>query len=216
MSGRARFTKTRASPSRTPKNNGSAIDALGHRVDDDLQAGDVRLTMGGEPTFVSIDDRDGAGMEHGRPRAEQARAGGRAAAPAARSLCAGRLLHFGQGKWYPGESLPRWALGCYWRKDGVPSGTIRALIAEDEPRLRLRPEDAQRFIDALATRLGVDPSHCAPGLRGRWYYLWQERRLPVNVDPLEERSRRPEERARLAKIFEQGLGKIVGYALPLR
>ena len=80
----------------------------------------MRLTMGGEPTFVSLDDRDGAEWTTDRPGPGQAAARGRAVAQAARPFRPGALLHFGQGKWYPGEPLPRWALGCYWRKDGVP------------------------------------------------------------------------------------------------
>ena len=54
-----------------------------------------------------------------------------------------------------------------------------------------------------------------PGYEDAWHYLWKERRLPVNVDPLRSNLEDPEERARLARLFEQGLGKAVGYALPL-
>ena len=81
-----------------------ALDALGEQVDADLTRQDVRLTMGGEPTFVSVDDYRGAGMEHRRASARPSGAAGRADPQAARPLRAGRLLHYGQGKWYPGES----------------------------------------------------------------------------------------------------------------
>ena len=89
-----------------------AIDALGHEVDGELSGGDVRLTMGGEPTFVSIDDMDGAEWNIAAlgPRKREL-AGDPDQAPEQR-FAPGGLLHFGQGKWYPGESLPRWALGC--------------------------------------------------------------------------------------------------------
>ena len=43
-----------------------------------------------------------------------------------------------------------------------------------------------------------------------------ERRLPVNVDPLKSDLKNEEDRARLARVFEQGLDRIVGYVLPVR
>ena len=55
-----------------------------------------------------------------------------------------------------------------------------------------------------------------PGYEDAFYYLWKERRLPINVDPFENKLSNPEDRERLGKIFEQGLDKIIGYALPLR
>ena len=50
-----------------------AIEALGHKIDIELNEGDVRLTMGGEPTFVSIDDMDGAEWNTTAAVADQAR-----------------------------------------------------------------------------------------------------------------------------------------------
>ncbi len=98
-----------------------AIDALGQKVDADLEAEAVRLTMGGEPTFVSVDDMDGEEWNFDRHGPEQTPPGRRIDQAAARpSSLPADCSHFGQGKWYPGEQLPRWALGCYWRKDGEP------------------------------------------------------------------------------------------------
>jgi uncharacterized protein (DUF2126 family) len=129
----------------------------------------------------------------------------------------GGFLHHGQGKWYPGESLPRWAYGLYWRRDGQPIWRNPALVADENQRARAyTAEDARAFIAHLAERLGVDKRYAAPGYEDVWYYLWKERRLPVNVDPFDSKLENKEDRARLAKVFEQGLDKVVGYALPLR
>jgi uncharacterized protein (DUF2126 family) len=191
------------------------IDALGREVDELLRAGDVRLTMGGEPTFVSIDSKDGdewntaALGQHKRERA------GILLRRLRERFGQGGLLHFGQGKWYPGESLPRWALSCYWRKDGLPIWHDPQLIAEDGRDYSAGPEQARLFAAALAQRLGVDPSFAIPGHEDAWFYLWRERQLPTNVDPLESKLDDPEERARLASVFDQGLERVVGYALPL-
>ncbi|HZZ70782.1 MAG TPA: transglutaminase family protein [Pirellulales bacterium] len=194
----------------------SRIDALGQAVDQSLKANDVRLTIGGEPTFVSIDDMDGEEWNTGALGENKRRLAGDLFNRLAARFAHGPLLQYGQGKWYPGESLPRWALGCYWRTDGQPLWTHRELLATDEVASGHTEQDAERFIAALAKRLHVDAEHVQPAYEDVWYYLWKERRLPVNVDPLNSQLSNREERDRLAKVFEQGLSKVVGYALPLR
>jgi len=193
-----------------------AADALGRRIDEALEAGDVRLTMGGEPTFLSIDDRDGPEWNFLALGAGKRKQAGWLFRRLRDRFAPGGLLHFGQGKWYPGESLPRWALGCYWRGDGEPVWRDPALTADDERDYGFGDAEAQRFSAELAARLGVDAAFLVPGFEDVWYYMWRERRLPVNVDPLKSRLDEEEERLRLAKVFEQGLNAVVGYALPLR
>jgi uncharacterized protein (DUF2126 family)/transglutaminase-like putative cysteine protease len=192
------------------------IAALGHCVDKDLQTGDVRLTMGGEPTFVSIDDADGAEWTTSAFGPNKRRLSVDLFLRLRDRFAPGGLLHFGQGKWYPGEPLPRWALGCYWRKDGVPIWEDPTLIADDNKDYKYNAADARRFLEALTRRLDVDDSFIMTALEDVFYYLWKERRLPVNVDPLDSKLEDPIERAGLARVFEEGLGKTVGYVLPLR
>ena len=193
-----------------------SIEALGRRLDVDLRHDDVRLTMGGEPTFVSIDDMDGAEWNTAALGPRKRELAGTLVKRLQRAFAPGGLLHYGQGKWYPGESLPRWALGCYWRTDGQPLWQDPALIADESKDYGFGPNDSEFFIRTLAESLGVDPHHVAPAYEDAWYYLWKDRRLPSNVDPLKSHLENPEDRARLARVFEQGLGHIIGHALPLR
>jgi uncharacterized protein (DUF2126 family)/transglutaminase-like putative cysteine protease len=191
------------------------VEALGHRIDDELQAQDVRLTMGGEPTFVSIDDMDGPEWNFAAQGPAKRRLAGVLLKRLRDRFGPGGLLHYGLGKWYPGEPLPRWALGCYWRKDGESIWQDESLIADETIDYGHGPAQAQQFMTALAGRLGVDAALSVSAFEDVWYHLWKERRLPVNVDPLQSRLADAEERQRLAKIFEQGLDRVVGYALPL-
>ena len=189
---------------------------LGHQVDQDLAAGDVRLTMGGEPTFVSTQNRDGAEWNTD------------ALGPTKRGLATelvhklrqqygqGGFLHFGQGKWYPGEQLPRWALSIYWRADGTPCWQNPAVFADEREPSPYTSADAQRFMHEMTQQLGLPADTVLPGYEDTWYYLWRERRLPVNVDPFDAKLDDEMERNRLRRIFSQGLDHPVGYVLPLQ
>jgi len=194
----------------------ASIEMLGHRIDADLARGDVRLTMGGEPTFVSVDDRDGAEWTTDAVGPTKRGLGAALLAKLKARYAAQGLLHYGQGKWYPGEQLPRWSLGCYWRTDGEPVWANAALFADESVDYGATPEKAERFLKVLAARLGLDAQHVFAAYEDTWYYLWRERQLPANVDPLDARLDDPLERERLRKVFSQGLDKVVGHFLPLQ
>ncbi|NVN87710.1 MAG: transglutaminase family protein [Rhodopseudomonas sp.] len=192
------------------------LDRLGEQVDSDLKAHDVRLTMGGEPTFVSIDDLES-------PEWNIAAVG-----PTKRGLAddlirrmqkrfaPGGLLHFGQGKWYPGESLPRWAFGLYWRKDGVPIWKNPELIARMEGERPVKIDEAERFAEGTARRLGIGTDYVLPAFEDPGHWLQKEAGLPPNVDPTDSKLSDPEERARMARVFDQGLNVPKGFVLPIQ
>ncbi|QDU19970.1 transglutaminase family protein [Urbifossiella limnaea] len=194
----------------------AAIDALGRRVDADLREWDVRLTMGGEPTFVSIDDRDAEEWNTGAVGPNKRRQGLTLLKRLRDKWAPGGLLHHGMGKWYPGEQLPRWAFGCWWRRDGEPVWADPELVADESVKYGFGAGDSDRFVTRLAELLGVNPAHAMPGYEDAWYHMWRERRLPANVDPFDSKLDDEQERARLARVFEQKLGSVVGHTLPVR
>ena len=193
-----------------------AVEKVAHQIDADLAAEDVRLTMGGEPTFVGNDEPDSPqwnGDAMGPLKLSRAtglirRLRGK--------IAPGGLLHFGQGKWYPGEPLPRWALSCYWRADGVPVWENAGLIAEEDCNYEFDTFDALQFMEALVRRLEVSPGNILPAYEDAFHYLWKERRLPVNVDAVDSKLADARQRGELARVFEHGLGKPIGYVLPIR
>jgi uncharacterized protein (DUF2126 family) len=192
------------------------LDKLGEEVDVDLASHDVRLTTGGEPTFVSIDDLEAPewnisavgptkrGLADDLIRRLRAR------------FAPGGLLHYGQGKWYPGESLPRWAFGLYWRKDGVPIWKNSDLIASIEGPHQASVEDAERFAAGAAKRLGVEPGYILPAFEDPSHWEEKEARLPVNVTVFDSKLPDIEERTRMARVFEHGLDVPRGFVLPIQ
>jgi len=192
------------------------IMQLGHAVDEQLQANDMRLTMGGEPTFVSIDDMDGAQWNIQALGDKKRELAGKLLLRLRERFGQGAFLHYAQGKWYPGEPLPRWGLNCYWRKDGVPVWRDDAWLADENTDYGFGPEQAERFMRKLVSYLGLTDASVEPAYEDVQYYLWKEGTLPVNVDPLESKLTDALERERLRRLFERGLDKVAGYALPLK
>jgi uncharacterized protein (DUF2126 family)/transglutaminase-like putative cysteine protease len=194
--------------------------ALGEAVDADLMAGDVRLTMGGEPTFVATTDRDArewnTDAQGPTKRAYATEIMHKLKAQYAKD----GFVHMGQGKWYPGEPLPRWAFSIVWRADGQPIWHNASLLADERQPEHYTCDDARRFMARLTAELGLPQNPAKPYINpvyeDAWYYLWREKRLPVNVDVRDARLKDALERERLAKVFEQGLGAVVGYVLPLQ
>ncbi len=193
-----------------------AIDTLGKEVDRRLAQDDVRLTIGGEPTFVSIDDMDGPEWNSAAVGPNKRKLSEALIKRLRQRMAPGGLLHYGQGKWYPGESLPRWALACYWRKDGVPIWQDSSLIANEDQPTCYGVVEAKKFARALARELEL-PTRCIiPAFEDVAYYLLQERKLPVKVDPRDPQLKDPEARARMARVFGRGLDQPVGFVIPLR
>ncbi|GAB0118096.1 transglutaminase family protein [Acidisoma sp. 7E03] len=188
----------------------------GARVDRALLASEVRLSMGGEPTFVSAHDFDSPEWTTEALGPTKRRMAGRLLRRLAPLWAPGAALQYGLGKHYPGEQLPRWALHCHWRRDGEPIWLDPALLASDDDTDNATPADAAQFAALLAERLGLDPAFVIPAYEDIHYFLWRENRLPANVIVEDAKLRDPLERARLARVFGQGLGSVVGSVLPLR
>ncbi|MFO1417127.1 MAG: transglutaminase family protein [Methylotetracoccus sp.] len=192
-----------------------AIQALGHAVDAELTQADIRLTMGGEPTFVSIDDMEGAEWNTEALGTRKRHLAGGLLKRLRDAFAPGALLHYGQGKWYPGEPLPRWALGCFWRTNGQPLWRDPELIADERHDYGHGVEEAERFASALSRRLGLEDRYLVPGFEDWIYYLWREASQPANLDSIAS-PWAPQFRDDLSLVLARGLDRPVGFALPLR
>ncbi len=194
---------------------------LGATVDAQLEQDDVRLTLGGEPTFVSVDDMDSPQWTvaaDGKDKRELARVLLRRLW---QHFASNGMLYYGQGKWYPGEALPRWAWGCFWRADGKPIWQDANLLADVSKNYQHTHEHAKQFVELLAKQLGIAQQCVETGFEDSFYYLHREGEVPANLDltgldPQKNNLGDSRERERLSKLLKRGLNTPSGYALPVK
>jgi uncharacterized protein (DUF2126 family) len=191
------------------------LERLGKQVDAELKAGDVRLTQGGEPTFVSSDDMDGLEWNISALSPKKWQLAEQLVWRLKERYASGALVFYGQGKWYPGEPLPRWAVGIYWRRDGKPLWKNPALIAADAAPATATTDDARRFSHGLAQALGLADAFVIDAYEDPLLLLGTEARLPVNIDPLTVPLKDADERSRLRRALDRGPATPAGFVLPL-
>ena len=194
----------------------AALDALGHKVDVALAKGDVRLTMGGEPTFVSIDDFESAEWNTDAVGPQKRALADILIRRLRERFAPGGFLHYGQGKWYPGETLPRWTFSVYWRRDGKPIWQDPSLVAREGESTGAKVEDARKLLDMLAGELGVPDTHIVAAYEDPAEWILKEGNLPENVTPENSKLEDPEERHRIARVFGNGLTSPSGFVLPIQ
>ncbi len=183
------------------------VDA-GDRVDHALTASGLDVWIGGEPTFIAREGQTKEEWQGGAIGADKWKRGRKLADQLRDRLAPGGLILFRQGKVYPGESLPRWALDVIARRDGKPLWPERPLVEAGTI------ENAKTVATKLAAELGIAAAlHAA--YEDPWEVLRSEAQLPPSIDPRTAGLDDPEERRRLAKILDRGVGREVGYVLPL-
>ncbi|MBE9639483.1 DUF2126 domain-containing protein [Salipiger mangrovisoli] len=192
-----------------------ALDALGHKVDAEIAAQDMRLTMGGEPTFVSIDDFESAEWNTAAVGPQKRALADQMIRRLRARFAPGGFLHYGQGKWYPGETLPRWTFSLYWRRDGKPVWKNPDLVAKETAK-GADAAQADAFLTKFAETLGLDGGYVHPAYEDPAEWILKEADLPLNVTPEDSKLKDPETRARIARVFTRGLDEAAGFILPLQ
>ncbi|MFN3254980.1 MAG: DUF2126 domain-containing protein [Ilumatobacter sp.] len=198
------------------------IDALGEQVDTALDAGDVRLTMGGEPTFVSIDDMEGPEWNITADSSAKRALAETLTWRLRERFAPGGLIQHGQGKWYPGEPLPRWQLAIVWRSDGEPMWRDSSLLADPSAPGSADLDHAERFAHEMARRFGLGVDAVVAAYEDPVDTSWAESRLPegdapeLDVDETEAAAiASADVRRRLVERLAGSIGEPAGFVLPL-
>jgi uncharacterized protein (DUF2126 family)/transglutaminase-like putative cysteine protease len=194
----------------------AAINATGYLIDEDLVKGDLRMTMGGEPTFVSVDDMESDQWNTAADGPEKRVRAHDLIFRLREKFGPDGMIHYGLGKWYPGEPLPRWQYGLFWRKDHYPIWKNIRLVAHEKIEKKYAASDAARFIKELAKHLAVSEDNVSVAYEDIFYFLWSEGKLPANVDPLQSNLKDSIERRTLSSLLDSGLDNPAGYTLPLK
>jgi len=196
----------------------TAIDSLGEAVDTKLEEDDVRLTMGGEPTFISIDDMEGDEWNTTADSPQKRTLSLNLLNRLQKTYGEKGLRYYGEGKWYPGEPLPRWSYDLIWRKDGKPIWHDQRWLGQPTPDGfgSATTTLAAKFGRELAYALKVDPHCLRTAYEDHYYYLWYESQLPTTIDPSETKLEDPLERKHFANLLSRGLTKPAGYVLPIK
>ncbi|MEL6355514.1 MAG: transglutaminase family protein, partial [Bacteroidota bacterium] len=190
--------------------------ALGDQVEEALIAGDVRLTMGGEPTFVSIDDMESEQWNEAADGKDKRHLAYELTKRLKAEFAPHGFIHQGQGKWYPGEPIPRWQYAIYWRTDGKTLWQDPSLLADPTKDYGVDTARANLFGARLAEELDVPIGNCQPAYEDSFYFLWETGNLPVNINPRRIPPADKLERQTLQSLLEVGLDQPKGYVLPLR
>ena len=191
-----------------------AIDKLGNKVEKQLQKNDVRLTMGGEPTFISIDDLESPEWNTAADGPNKQKLAKDLSQRLYDKFGNGAVLHHAQGKWYPGEPLPRWQIEICWRKDGRPIWFNKKYLATFADDFIVPPNTDKLFLETLTKYLGVSTQHIIPGFEDAFYFLWEQGNLPIDIDPTKDKDNALVKN-KLKEILENGTSTPVGHLLPL-
>ncbi len=193
----------------------TSIHDLGKKVDALLEIEDIRLTMGGEPTFISIDDMESAQWNTEADGKEKRRLAHILFQRLNDTYTSGGFTHYGQGKWYPGESLPRWQYAIYWRKDGEPLWHDKTLLADPTQTGALSTATAQSFGEVLLSQLGLPQEVLVNAYEDVLYHLWQEGNLPAEPSPDDPELLHAMSRKGFLAKMEKGLDSVIGCVVPI-
>lgn len=193
------------------------IGALTAKIDADIQREDIRLSIGGEPTFVSASDREGVEWNFSALGENKYRMAESLLARFYELYSKGGILLRSQGKWYPGEPLPRWSLDCIWRRDGAPLWHNPALLGIGlEQNEKHTIADAEALLRFISQRLALPTECIVPAFEDPAHYVHAESKLPFEFPKqITGNSFDDIERRRLLRVLDDGLGSPVGYVLPL-